>query len=65
MTSGSFAQSMQDLNWTSCILDKSDNKETLVIATHGFIKKAGKVPVNEVDRAVRLKNRYFNNKPKK
>ncbi|MEI6755377.1 MAG: type II toxin-antitoxin system RelE/ParE family toxin [Paludibacter sp.] len=24
--------------------DKSDNKETLVIATHGFIKKVDKVP---------------------
>lgn len=38
------------------------NKETLVIATHGFIKKVDKVPANEIDRAVRLKEKYFKNK---
>lgn len=42
--------------------DKTDNKETLVIATHGFIKKVDKVPTNEIDRAVRLRDKYFNNK---
>ena len=45
--------------------DKSDNKETLVIATHGFIKKVDKVPANEIDRAVRLRDKYFNTKSKK
>ena len=45
--------------------DKTNKKETLVIATHGFIKKIDKVPKNEIDRAVRLKDYYFNNKPKK
>ena len=44
--------------------DKTDNKETLVIATHGFVKKVDKVPANEIDRALRLKDIYFNNKPK-
>jgi phage-related protein len=44
--------------------DKSDNKETLVIATHGFIKKVDKVPANEIERAERLKDKYFNNKTK-
>jgi len=44
--------------------DKSDNKETLVVATHGFVKKVDKVPKNEIDRAVRLKENYFNNKQK-
>ena len=42
--------------------DKTDNKETLVIATHGFIKKVDKVPTNEIDRAVRLRDKYFKNK---
>jgi len=28
--------------------DKSDRMQTLVIATHGFIKKVDKVPVNEI-----------------
>lgn len=45
--------------------DKTDNKETFVIATHGFIKKVDKVPANEIDRAVRLREKYFNNKQKK
>ncbi len=42
--------------------DKTDNKETLVIATHGFIKKVDKVSAKEIDRAVRLRDNYFSNK---
>jgi len=45
--------------------DKSDNKNTLVIATHGFIKKVDKVPKNEINRAERLRDNYFNNKSNK
>lgn len=45
--------------------DKSDKKETLVIATHGFIKKVDKVPENEIERAVRLREKYFESKQKK
>lgn len=44
--------------------DKTDSKETLVIATHGFIKKVDKVPENEIGRAVRLKDQYFKRKQK-
>ena len=44
--------------------DKTNNKETLVIATHGFIKKIDKVPANEINRAIRLKEKYFNSKLK-
>jgi len=39
--------------------DKTDNKKTLIIATHGFIKKEGKVPSKEIARATRLRKRYF------
>ena len=42
--------------------DKSDNKSTLVIATHGFIKKVDKVPENEIERAKYLRNKYFESK---
>ena len=42
--------------------DKTDNTETLVIATHGFIKKVDKVPGKEINRAIRLKEKYFENK---
>ncbi len=45
--------------------DKTDNKETLVIATHGFVKKVDKVPANEIDRAVKLREKYFNKKQNK
>ncbi len=42
--------------------DKTEKKETLVIATHGFIKKVDKVPGQEIDRAIRLKTKYFEDK---
>ncbi|MBK8874228.1 MAG: type II toxin-antitoxin system RelE/ParE family toxin [Bacteroidetes bacterium] len=37
--------------------DKTDNKETLALATHGFLKKVDKVPANEIERAVTLRNK--------
>lgn len=45
--------------------DKTDNKETLVIATHGFIKKVDRIPPNEIGRAIRLREKYFINKQQK
>lgn len=45
--------------------DKSNGKETLVFATHGFIKKVDKVPANEIERAVRIRKKYFEYKQKK
>jgi phage-related protein len=39
--------------------DKIDKEDTLVVATHGFIKKVDKIPGNEIERAINLKNRYF------
>ncbi len=48
-----------------CLLafwDKTGSKETLVIATHGFIKKVDKVPGKEIERATRLRAMYFENK---
>jgi phage-related protein len=42
--------------------DKSDSKSTLVIATHGLIKKVDKVPENEIERAKNLRNKYFESK---
>ena len=44
--------------------DKTDNKRTLVIATHGFIKKVDKVPISEIERAIKLREKYFNSKHK-
>ena len=45
--------------------DKTDDTDTLVFATHGFIKKVDKVSNNEIERAVRIKEQYFENKLKK
>lgn len=44
--------------------DKSDDKETLVFATHGFIKKVEKVPPKEIERAIKIRETYFNDKLK-
>ena len=41
--------------------DKTDGKETLVMATHGFIKKVDKVPKSEIERAVKIREKYFDN----
>lgn len=45
--------------------DKTDTKETLVFATHGFRKKVDKVPANEIERAENIRKNYFENKLKK
>lgn len=42
--------------------DKTETKKTCVIATHGFIKKVDKIPSKEIERAIRLKEKYFNSK---
>lgn len=42
--------------------DKTGDKETFVIATHGFIKKVDKVPSKEIDRAERIREKYFESK---
>lgn len=39
--------------------DKEDSTETLVIATHGFVKKSKKTPKNEIDRAEQIRKEYF------
>jgi phage-related protein len=45
--------------------DKDDENETLVFATHGFLKKVDKVPTNEIERATNIRKKYFENKHKK
>ena len=44
--------------------DKTDSKNTLVVATHGFIKKRRKVPENEIQKATQLMTKYFEGKTK-
>lgn len=42
--------------------DNTAEGETLVIATHGFIKKQDKIPRKEINRAVKIRLLYFQNK---
>ena len=42
--------------------DKTGNTETLVLATHGFIKKTQKTPKKEIEKAVKIRKEYFDNK---
>jgi len=39
--------------------DKSDKGRTLVIATHGIVKKTDKTPDKEMERAEQLRQLYF------
>ena len=39
--------------------DKIDIENTLVISTHGFIKKRSKVPESEIQKARQLRTKYF------
>lgn len=44
--------------------DKSDDKETLVIATHGVLKKTQKTPPKEIKKAEEIRKQYLENKAK-
>ena len=39
--------------------DKSSTTDTLVVSTHGFIKKRSKVPDNEIQKAVNIRTKYL------
>ena len=45
--------------------DKEDSNETLVVATHGFIKKTQKTPKNEIEKAEQMRREYFKLKNRK
>jgi len=42
--------------------DKEDDTETLVVTTHGFVKKTSKVPKNEIEKAEEIRKIYFDDK---
>ena len=42
--------------------DKTDKTETLVVATHGIIKKADKMPKAEIEKAKTIMKQYFDQK---
>ena len=42
--------------------DKTNSENTLVISTHGIIKKTSKVPDSQIQKAKQLRSRYFEDK---
>lgn len=42
--------------------DKDNGRNTLVIATHRFIKKTQKTPIQEINKAEEIRKAYFNSK---
>ena len=42
--------------------DKTDKLDILVISTHGLIKKTGKTPLGEIEKAERIRVKYFQQK---
>jgi mRNA-degrading endonuclease RelE of RelBE toxin-antitoxin system len=42
--------------------DKTSTIDTLVVSTHGFIKKRSKVPENEIRKAVNIRAKYLEDK---
>jgi phage-related protein len=45
--------------------DKTASKQTLVFATHGFVKKEQKTPAGELAKAERIRKKYFESKGKR
>lgn len=39
--------------------DKTSTIDTLVVSTHGFVKKRSKVPDNEIQKAVNIRTKYL------
>lgn len=39
--------------------DQEDKQETLVLTTHGMIKKTDKTPEKEIDKAEKIRLKYF------
>ena len=44
--------------------EKIDGKETLVVATHGIVKKTQKTPSKEIKKADEIRKQYLDNKTK-
>ena len=42
--------------------DKSEKEDTIVISTHGYVKKTDKIAKSEIEKAERIRNQYFERK---
>ena len=39
--------------------DSRDGKQTLIVCTHGLVKKTNKTPKSEIEKAEKIKDLYF------
>ena len=42
--------------------DKTDRAATIVVSTHGIVKKTDKIPKSEIEKAERIRKQYFEHK---
>jgi phage-related protein len=42
--------------------DKTSSTDTLVVCSHGLIKKRSKVPKQEIEKAIQIRKKYFEDK---
>jgi phage-related protein len=42
--------------------DKTDKSETLVLSTHGIVKKTDKIPKADIEKATKIRAEYFDQK---
>jgi len=45
--------------------DKSDKPDTVVVSTHGIVKKTDKTPKKEIEKAEKVRLQYFEQKTQK
>jgi phage-related protein len=45
--------------------EKSGGKNTVVISTHGLIKKTARIPKSDLEKAARIRNEYLSQKKKR
>jgi len=45
--------------------DKLEKVESIVVSTHGFLKKTDKTPQSDIDKAEKIRKQYFEQKNKK
>jgi hypothetical protein len=63
--SGSFGPNLAGFNTDFLLFwDKTDKVDTLVISSHGFVKKVDKVASSDIDKAERIRLIYFEQKKK-
>ena len=56
---------MEEIIFELDLLEEARDVNTLVVATHGIIKKSQKTPQSDITKAEIIRKKYFENKNKK